>query len=71
MKQFEFVIKFMQNVVWGLVLQGLFMIPVGVLIVLYPNLLGILVGIFLIISGLGMFVLAFKASKYSKIIINL
>ncbi|MCF6276723.1 MAG: hypothetical protein L3J07_02625 [Candidatus Magasanikbacteria bacterium] len=66
MKKVELVLSFMKHIVWGLVLQGLLSVLIGILIFMYPDLLGMLVGIGLVISGLLAFVLAIKVNKYSS-----
>lgn len=66
MKKLEVVLKFIKHIVWGLILQGLLSVLVGVLIFMYPDLLGMLVGVGLVISGLLAFVLAMKVNKYSS-----
>lgn len=71
MQQIEIVSKFMKNVVWGLMTEGALAIIVGVLIFLYPDLLGMLVGTLVIIAGIVSLVLAAKVNKYSKLKIDL
>ena len=71
MEKIAFVFKFMKNLVWSLVLEGLLVIIIGVLIFIYPELLGMLVGFFLVISGIMAWVLAYKVNKYSKLKIEI
>ena len=71
MDKIEFVIQTVRNIVWGLALYGLLAIVIGVLIFIYPDLLEILVGTLLVISGIGSGVLAAKLNKYSKVKIDL
>jgi uncharacterized membrane protein HdeD (DUF308 family) len=66
MQKIEVVLKFMKHVVWGLVLEGLLTILIGVLIFMYPDLLGMLVGVGLIVGGVLAFVVAYKVNKYSS-----
>lgn len=67
MQKFEIVIKFMRHIAIALLLEGILAIILGVLILLYPELLAILVGLFLIMSGFVSFASAYKVNKYSKI----
>lgn len=71
MEQIEIVSKFMKNIVWGLMIEGILAIVVGVLIFLYPDLLGMLVGTLVIIGGIMSLVLAGKVDKYAKLKIEL
>ncbi len=71
MEQIEIVSKFMKNIVWGLAVEGILAIVVGVLIFLYPDLLGMLVGTLVIIAGIMSLVLAGKVDKYAKLRIEL
>ena len=71
MERIQFVFKFMKNVVYGLVLEGILTIVIGVLIFAYPNLLGMLVGLFLVITGIVSLLLAAKVNKYSRFEIEL
>lgn len=67
MEKVEVVLKFMKNIVWGLVIEGLVMFVMGILIFIYPDLLGLLVGLALIITGILSFILALKVNKYSQL----
>lgn len=71
MQQIEIVSKFMKNAVWGLTVEGILAIVVGVLIFVYPDFLGMLVGTLVVIGGIISLVLAVKVNKYSKIKIDL
>lgn len=71
MEKLEIVFKFMKQIVWGLVLQGILAIIVGVLIFIYPDLLRILVGALLIVVGIIGLILAIKVNKYSKLKIEI
>jgi len=66
MKKLEIVLKFIKHIVWGLILQGILSVLVGILIFMYPDLFGMLVGVGLVLSGLLAFVLAIKVNKYSS-----
>lgn len=61
----------MKNIVWLLAAEGLLAIVVGVLVIIYPDLLGILVGTLAVIAGITSLVLAVKVDKYSKLKIDL
>jgi hypothetical protein len=67
MEKIEFVFQFMRHLFWSLILEGILLVLIGVMIFIYPELLGMLVGFFLVISGIMVFVLAAKVSKYSKL----
>ena len=67
MKKIEISLKFVKHIVNGLILEGIVVILIGVLIFLYPDLLGMLVGIFLVVTGIMSFAMAGKLGKYSKI----
>jgi len=67
MKKIEIVLRFMRHIAMSLVLEGLLAILLGVLILLYPELLSLLVGLFLIATGVVSFASAAKVYHYSKI----
>jgi len=71
MQQIEIVSKFMKNIVWGLATEGILAIIVGILIFVYPDLLGMLVGTLVIIGGIVSILIAVKINKYSKIKVDL
>jgi uncharacterized membrane protein HdeD (DUF308 family) len=71
MQQIELVSKFMKNIVWGLMTEGILAIIVGALIFIYPELLGMLVGTLVVIAGIMSLLLALKIDKYSKVKIDL
>ena len=71
MQQIEIVSRFMKNIVWVLAVEGILAIVVGILVILYPDLLGILVGALTVIAGITSLLLAIKVDKYSKIKIDL
>jgi len=71
MEKIEIIFQFIRNIVWGLIIEGILVIVIGVLIFIYPDLLGMLVGILLVISGVLSFGLAIKINKYSKLKINI
>jgi uncharacterized membrane protein HdeD (DUF308 family) len=71
MQQIEIVSKFMKNIVWGLTIEGLLVIIVGIMVYLYPDLVGMMLGVLLVISGIVSLALASKVNRYSKIKIDL
>ena len=71
MEEIKIVFKFINNIIWGLLLEGLMSIVAGILILIYPDLLGILVGFLLIIVGIIGIGLAVKVYGYSKIKIKI
>lgn len=70
MEKFEIVFQFMKNIVVALVIEGILSIAIGILIFIYPDLLGMLVGILLIITGVLALVYAAKLKKYTKLTIK-
>lgn len=71
MDDIKIVFKFIRNIAKTLLWEGLLILVVGALIFIYPELLGMLVGVFLIITGIVCLVLAAKVNSYSKIKIEL
>lgn len=71
MEQIEIVSGFMKSVVWGLISEGVLAIAAGILIFIYPGLLGMLVGTLMVVAGIICLVVALKVNKYSKIKIDL
>ncbi|KKP37881.1 hypothetical protein A2483_04960 [Candidatus Peregrinibacteria bacterium RIFOXYC2_FULL_33_13] len=69
--KYEHVFKFMKNIVWSLILNGIFAIVLGLLILIFPDLLPILIGGFLIIFGIIALAFARRVNKYSKIDIEI
>lgn len=70
-QELEFALKFMSQIVGGLILEGVIAVVLGVLIIIYPDLLGILVGLGLILGGIVAFIIAGKVHKYSRLKIKL
>ena len=58
---------FMKHIIQNIVFYGGVSLFFGILILIYPDLLGILVGILLIIIAVQAFRLAYKLRKYSHI----
>ncbi|MFB6181885.1 MAG: hypothetical protein ABEJ24_03235 [Candidatus Magasanikbacteria bacterium] len=71
MEKIELVIKFIKNIVGGLIIQGVLSLGVGILIFVYPELLSYLVAALLVLLGVVALVLAAKVNKFSKIEIDL
>ena len=71
MEQFELIFKAIRNIVLNFVLTGILAILIGVLMFIYPDFLGILVGLFFVIIGVSSLIAAIKINKYSKIKIKL
>jgi len=71
MQQFEITSRFMKNIVWGLTVEGLLVVVVGIAIYLYPDLVGMILGVVMVIIGIMSLILASKVNKYSKIKIDL
>jgi len=70
MEKIEVVVKFIKNIVGGLIIQGVLSLGVGVLIFIYPELLNYLVAALLVLLGIVALVLAAKVNKFSKIEID-
>ncbi len=70
MEKIEVVVKFIKNIVGGLIIQGVLSLGVGVLIFIYPELLNYLVAVLLVLLGIVALVLAAKVNKFSKIEID-
>jgi uncharacterized membrane protein HdeD (DUF308 family) len=66
MKKIEIVIGFMRHIAVALVLEGILATLLGVLVLVYPELLSFLVGLFLIATGVVSFASAMKVYRYSK-----
>lgn len=70
-QQIDIVLRFMKHIAWGLTIEGLLMIAVGITIFLYPPLLAILVSAILVLGGLIALLIALKANQYSHFKIKL
>ncbi|MFA6321947.1 MAG: hypothetical protein WCX71_00520 [Candidatus Buchananbacteria bacterium] len=71
MEDIQIMFGFIKNLVWGLVSEGILAIIAGVLVFVYPDLLGMLVGALLVLAGVISLALALKANGYSKMKIKL
>ena len=67
MSKVEFIFKFIRNFFWMVLLDGIMAILAGILIIIYPDLLGILVGMVLVLMGIASVVFAFKIRKFIKL----
>ena len=66
-KDMSIELPFVQHVVQNLLFYGGVSLFFGILILIYPDLLGILVGILLIVLAIQAFRFAYKVHKYTKI----
>lgn len=71
MEKIEIVSSFMKSIVWGLITEGVLAILAGVLIFVFPELLGMLVGTLMVVAGIICLLVASRVNKYSKIKIDL
>lgn len=65
MKKVEVVVSFIKHLVWTLILEGVLVFIMGILILVYPDLLGMLVGLLLIVSAFWAFIMAYRINKLS------
>jgi uncharacterized membrane protein HdeD (DUF308 family) len=70
MEKFEVVFKVVRQLFWSLLLQGLFLIILGILIAIFPELLVALVSVVFILLGVIIVAFAIKIWKYSKLTIK-
>lgn len=59
--------KSLRSIAWMFALQGILAVAFGLMILVYPPLLSILVGITLVIAGIVGIVAAIMVSKFSKV----
>jgi len=71
MENLEIIFESLRKVAWSFLWTGILAIICGVLIFMYPNLLSMLVGLFLIVTGLTSIIAAKKVKKLSKISLKL
>lgn len=71
MHKIEIVLNFMRHIAISLIFEGILAILLGVLVLMYPEFLNFLVGLFLIGSGVVSFASAMKVYQYSKFKIEL
>jgi hypothetical protein len=70
MERIEFVFKALSHMAWSLLLEGIFLIVLGILVFFYPALVIVLASAFFIIVGITLFTFGLKVKKYSKIKFN-
>ena len=71
MSKIEFIFKFVRDIFWMAIVDGVVAIVAGILVVLYPDLLGILVGMALILMGIASLAFACKIRKFTKLEIEI
>jgi hypothetical protein len=71
MEKFEVVFKVIRQLFWSLLLEGFFLMALGVLIAIFPELLDALVSVVFIVLGIAFIIISIKIHKYSKLTINL
>lgn len=67
----EVVFKVVRQLFWSLLLQGIFLIVLGILIAVFPELLVALVSVMFILLGIIVIAIAVKVWKYSKLTIEI
>lgn len=67
MEHIEIISKSFRSVAWMFALQGILAVVFGFLILAYPPLLAILVGVILVVAGLVGIIAAIMIGKFSKI----
>lgn len=70
MEKITIVFSLLRKIVTGFVVTGLLAVLAGVLIIMYPDLLGVLVGLLAVFSGLYLVILGFSLKKYTKLEID-
>lgn len=71
MEKIDIVIKLIRDIFWTILLEGIALLLLGILIIIYPDLLSYLVSIIFIVLGILLVVLACKIRKLSKFTIQL
>ena len=71
MEKFEVVFKIVRQLFWSLFLQGMFLIILGILIAVFPELLVALVSVIFIVLGVTIIIISVKVYKYSKLTVRL
>lgn len=71
MEDLKIVFRAVREIARGFLYNGIFAIVVGILIFIYPDLLGMLMGLLLVVTGIVCLVFAFKVHKYSRIKIEI
>lgn len=67
MEKIEIIFKFLRQIAWMFIFEGVAAIVLGVLIFIFPELLAILVAAILITTGIVSIIVAIKAFTHSKI----
>ena len=67
MEHIEIVSRSLRSVAWMFALQGILAVVFGFLILAYPPLLAVLVGIILVVAGILGIIAAIVVGKFSKI----
>lgn len=67
MEHIEIISKSLRSMAWMFALQGILAVVFGLLILTYPPLLAILVGIILVAAGILDVIAAIMVGKFSKI----
>ena len=67
MEHIEIVSKSLRSIAWMFALQGILAVVFGLLILAYPPLLAILVGVIMVIAGIIGIIAAVMLGKFSKI----
>lgn len=71
MKDIEIALKSVRNIAYGLIIEGIGAVALGILIFVWPDLVGIFLGAFFLASGIVALVLGVKVHRYSKFKIEL
>lgn len=70
MEKIEVVFKIIRQLFWSLLLEGIFLIVLGILVAVFPELLIALVSVMFVMLGVTIIAIAVKVYKYSKFTIN-
>ncbi|MBU0649024.1 hypothetical protein KJ969_02905 [Patescibacteria group bacterium] len=70
MEKVEVVFKIVRQLFWSLLLQGLFLVILGILVAIFPELLVALVSVIFIVLGVTIIIIAIKVYKYSKLTVR-
>ena len=70
MEKVEVVFKIVRQLFWSLLLQGLFLVILGILVAIFPELLVALVSVIFIVLGVTIVIIAIKVYKYSKLTVR-
>jgi uncharacterized membrane protein HdeD (DUF308 family) len=67
MEHIDVIFKSLRSIAWLLALQGALAVVFGLLILIYPPLLAVLVGVILVFAGLVGIIAAIMVGKFSKV----